>query len=159
MLIWNDLKVCERLIIFTLTTLSPPSPPPKIMNPKILMKLYLCIQMGEKLMAGRGVPQNNSEAMQWFRSTPFLFGRFFLKSWFQFYLQIKTINVLYLNCLDSFFIGISLNAPFYNDIPWVIKLFQLGSRFSGLQLTIVLSTSILKSLQKTHFLNSLAYFL
>ena len=23
--------------------------------------------MGEKLMAGRGVPQNNSEAMQWFR--------------------------------------------------------------------------------------------
>ena len=86
-------------------------------------------------MAGRGVPQNNSEAMQWFRSTTFLFGHFFLKSWFPFYLQIKTINVLYLNCLDSFFIGISLNAPFYNDIPWVIKLFQLGSHLSELQLT------------------------
>ena len=25
------------------------------------------LQMGEKLMAGRGVPQNNSEAMHWFR--------------------------------------------------------------------------------------------
>ena len=25
--------------------------------------------MGEKLMAGRGVPQNNSEAMHWFRLT------------------------------------------------------------------------------------------
>ena len=29
--------------------------------------IFLLIQMGEKLMAGRGVPQNNSQAMQWFR--------------------------------------------------------------------------------------------
>ena len=29
--------------------------------------MFLLIQMGEKLMAGRGVPQNNSQAMQWFR--------------------------------------------------------------------------------------------